>query len=159
MLHLVGVPKHRIHHFGAAPGREAFRKLRTELRAAFPAALLIPGEATAGSCGRLPTGVEGTDDEFAVAVGNGRVELSDGRAFEGEEIPIQIAGRDVDHTRIRPEAQVVDSTEGAVGRSRAVRSCLLYTSDAADEEDSVDLGGRRIIKKKKKIKERNEKNT
>src|SRR5664280_3754533 len=30
------------------------------------------------------------------------------------------------------------------------RSCLLYTSDAADEEDSVDLGGRRIIKKKKK---------
>eukprot|EP00658_Telonema_sp_P-2_P000604 TRINITY_DN10226_c0_g1_i1.p1 TRINITY_DN10226_c0_g1~~TRINITY_DN10226_c0_g1_i1.p1 ORF type:complete len:159 (+),score=43.91 TRINITY_DN10226_c0_g1_i1:139-615(+) len=32
--------------------------------------------------------------------------------------------------------------------------CLLYTSDAADEEDSVDLGGRRIIKKKKKQKER-----
>eukprot|EP00658_Telonema_sp_P-2_P046155 TRINITY_DN3426_c0_g3_i3.p1 TRINITY_DN3426_c0_g3~~TRINITY_DN3426_c0_g3_i3.p1 ORF type:complete len:233 (-),score=31.59 TRINITY_DN3426_c0_g3_i3:96-794(-) len=31
-----------------------------------------------------------------------------------------------------------------------VPPCLLYTSDAADEEDSVDLGGRRIIKKKKK---------
>src|SRR5665648_1176404 len=30
--------------------------------------------------------------------------------------------------------------------------CLLYTSDAADEEDSVDLGGRRIIKKKNKNK-------
>ena len=29
-------------------------------------------------------------------------------------------------------------------------TCLLYTSDAADEEDSVDIGGRRIIKKKKK---------
>ena len=29
-------------------------------------------------------------------------------------------------------------------------NCLLYTSDAADEEDSVDLGGRRIIKKKKR---------
>ena len=27
-------------------------------------------------------------------------------------------------------------------------TCLLYTSDAADEEDSVDLGGRRILKKK-----------
>src|SRR5664280_3281355 len=27
------------------------------------------------------------------------------------------------------------------------KTCLLYTSDAADEEDSVDLGGRRIIKK------------
>ena len=29
-------------------------------------------------------------------------------------------------------------------------SCLLYTSDAADDGESVDLGGRRIIKKKKK---------
>ena len=29
-----------------------------------------------------------------------------------------------------------------------LKICLLYTSDAADEEDSVDLGGRRIIKKK-----------
>ncbi|WDT36907.1 hypothetical protein PVA38_12370 [Streptococcus pneumoniae D39] len=27
--------------------------------------------------------------------------------------------------------------------------CLLYTSDAADEARSVDLGGRRIIKTKK----------
>ena len=30
--------------------------------------------------------------------------------------------------------------------------CLLYTSDAADERSSVDLGGRRIIKKKHKTK-------
>ena len=29
------------------------------------------------------------------------------------------------------------------------QSCLLYTSDAADERSSVDLGGRRIIKKQK----------
>ena len=28
-------------------------------------------------------------------------------------------------------------------------ACLLYTSDAADERSSVDLGGRRILKKKK----------
>ena len=36
-------------------------------------------------------------------------------------------------------------------RSRPLTSniCLLYTSDAADERSSVDLGGRRIIKKKK----------
>src|SRR5664279_1859618 len=27
-------------------------------------------------------------------------------------------------------------------RGELVRGCLLYTSDAADEEDSVDLGGR-----------------
>ena len=31
-------------------------------------------------------------------------------------------------------------------------ACLLYTSDAADERSSVDLGGRRIIKKKKSTK-------
>ena len=37
--------------------------------------------------------------------------------------------------------------EGNVGDR--VWTCLLYTSDAADERSSVDLGGRRIIKKKK----------
>src|SRR5665648_333035 len=35
------------------------------------------------------------------------------------------------------------------GNNTGIDYCLLYTSDAADEEDSVDLGGRRIIKKKK----------
>ena len=30
-------------------------------------------------------------------------------------------------------------------------ACLLYTSDAADERSSVDLGGRRIIKKKNDV--------
>eukprot|EP00656_Telonema_subtile_P021079 TRINITY_DN22124_c0_g1_i1.p1 TRINITY_DN22124_c0_g1~~TRINITY_DN22124_c0_g1_i1.p1 ORF type:complete len:409 (+),score=110.02 TRINITY_DN22124_c0_g1_i1:53-1279(+) len=56
---------------------------------------------------------------------------------------------------------VVNTDTGSQRRSGNVRimlslermpalnqSCLLYTSDAADEEDSVDLGGRRIIKKK-----------
>ena len=33
--------------------------------------------------------------------------------------------------------------------NEALMGCLLYTSDAADERSSVDLGGRRIIKKKK----------
>ena len=30
-----------------------------------------------------------------------------------------------------------------------LKTCLLYTSDAADERSSVDIGGRRIIKKQK----------
>src|SRR5665811_2610459 len=38
---------------------------------------------------------------------------------------------------------------GHSGRHRPP-SCLLYTSDAADDLTRVDLGGRRIIKKKKK---------
>src|SRR5674536_378771 len=37
---------------------------------------------------------------------------------------------------------------------RASYTMLVYTSDAADEEDSVDLGGRSIIKKKKKKKKK-----
>ena len=36
-------------------------------------------------------------------------------------------------------------------RNVMIYFCLLYTSDAADERSSVDLGGRRIIKKKKYI--------
>src|SRR5450756_3230202 len=44
--------------------------------------------------------------------------------------------------------------DGAVGRrvvarGRIVEICLLYTSDAADDLLCVDVGGRRIIKKKK----------
>ena len=35
-----------------------------------------------------------------------------------------------------------------VGLNGQSDACLLYTSDAADERSSVDLGGRRIIKKK-----------
>ena len=43
---------------------------------------------------------------------------------------------------------------GLIGAFVGAMICLLYTSDAADERSSVDLGGRRIIKKKKKIKAR-----
>ena len=38
-------------------------------------------------------------------------------------------------------------------------NCLLYTSDAADERSSVDLGGRRIIKKKTRNKNKQETKT
>ena len=38
---------------------------------------------------------------------------------------------------------------GSIKLSAHLKGCLLYTSDAADERSSVDLGGRRIIKKKK----------
>src|SRR5680860_1899002 len=40
--------------------------------------------------------------------------------------------------------------------SRPSPTCLLYTSDAADDLLCVDLGGRRIIKKKKKTKNNNQ---
>ena len=48
--------------------------------------------------------------------------------------------------------ELVEEPDGivpALERAFASGNCLLYTSDAADERSSVDLGGRRIIKKKK----------
>ena len=42
-----------------------------------------------------------------------------------------------------------ENNDEEVGVNTNVNICLLYTSDAADERSSVDLGGRRIIKKKK----------
>eukprot|EP00831_Metopus_contortus_P080527 TRINITY_DN8250_c0_g1_i3.p1 TRINITY_DN8250_c0_g1~~TRINITY_DN8250_c0_g1_i3.p1 ORF type:complete len:224 (-),score=53.21 TRINITY_DN8250_c0_g1_i3:54-725(-) len=40
--------------------------------------------------------------------------------------------------------------------NRKLHACLLYTSDAADDTPCVDLGGRRIIKKKKKPQKKSE---
>ena len=39
--------------------------------------------------------------------------------------------------------------DGLLGTGVRGKLCLLYTSDAADELDGVELGGRRIMKKKK----------
>ena len=49
-------------------------------------------------------------------------------------------------TKIRKCRDCVVGSGTAVGDRKD--ACLLYTSDAADERSSVDLGGRRIIKKK-----------
>src|SRR5664279_6098050 len=53
------------------------------------------------------------------------------------------------------KAQAIDPNSVEAILLTHLHGCLLYTSDAADEEDSVDLGGRRIIKKKKKQKKPN----
>ena len=43
---------------------------------------------------------------------------------------------------------VDDGSQDTTYEAARTIPCLLYTSDAADERSSVDLGGRRIIKKK-----------
>ena len=55
--------------------------------------------------------------------------------------------------RILSHDQVLDNVwgygyDGYANQIAVYMRCLLYTSDAADERSSVDLGGRRIIKKK-----------
>ena len=47
--------------------------------------------------------------------------------------------------RFRVERDQVRAGLGKVADDAVDRACLLYTSDAADERSSVDLGGRRII--------------
>ena len=51
--------------------------------------------------------------------------------------------------RERDDSWMVEAVDGLL-QFNGQKTCLLYTSDAADERSSVDLGGRRIIKKKKK---------
>ena len=48
----------------------------------------------------------------------------------------------------RAEAETRARNKCGADCEPVVWACLLYTSDAADERSSVDLGGRRIIKKK-----------
>ena len=50
-------------------------------------------------------------------------------------------------TRVEARAGERDEYFARLERAR-IGSCLLYTSDAADERSCVDFGGRRIIKKK-----------
>ena len=68
----------------------------------------------------------------------------------GDVYKRQLSGLpDQEHPFPREEdARAGRSADDAHRWARGVR-CLLYTSDAADERSSVDLGGRRIIKKKK----------
>ena len=60
------------------------------------------------------------------------------------------SGATVEHMRV-PDCEKLTLRLPEIDVQRRIGSflsCLLYTSDAADERSSVDLGGRRIIKKK-----------
>ena len=54
-----------------------------------------------------------------------------------------------DARQVEPRARPALEDEALLAVPVQDGVCLLYTSDAADERSSVDLGGRRIIKKKK----------
>mgnify|MGYP003381486427 CR=1 FL=1 len=51
--------------------------------------------------------------------------------------------------KVKPLEKEFKDILGGITLGDQDKICLLYTSDAADERSSVDLGGRRIIKKKK----------
>ena len=65
---------------------------------------------------------------------------------------IKEAGLNPDIVNVNGGAVALGHPLGCTGAKLSV--CLLYTSDAADERSSVDLGGRRIIKKKTSVDKR-----
>eukprot|EP00658_Telonema_sp_P-2_P022537 TRINITY_DN19008_c0_g2_i1.p2 TRINITY_DN19008_c0_g2~~TRINITY_DN19008_c0_g2_i1.p2 ORF type:complete len:110 (-),score=42.91 TRINITY_DN19008_c0_g2_i1:78-407(-) len=73
----------------------------------------------------------------------------------GGSVLIDFGGRETIHTScvfgFWETGEERSSSRQPLSGAPLLFPCLLYTSDAADEEDSVDLGGRRIIKKKKNI--------
>ena len=76
-----------------------------------------------------------------------------GDVYKRQRLP-QAAQRRLRHSQTDlPQVFFVIGARAAVAQD-ALDDCLLYTSDAADERSSVDLGGRRIIKKKKRVEHR-----
>ena len=66
------------------------------------------------------------------------------------QVVVTAVPQQVSFERDEPAAMAQQVADGHVRRDPR---CLLYTSDAADERSSVDLGGRRILKKKNKSEE------
>eukprot|EP00658_Telonema_sp_P-2_P042770 TRINITY_DN3075_c0_g1_i2.p1 TRINITY_DN3075_c0_g1~~TRINITY_DN3075_c0_g1_i2.p1 ORF type:complete len:107 (-),score=23.25 TRINITY_DN3075_c0_g1_i2:83-403(-) len=102
---------------------------------------------------RLPNGfqdLEPIDGEDWLQQGNGprlANDLQDLAELGAGSVDVANFGGVRDDEKVRGLAVGVQQLMHLSG----VGGCLLYTSDAADEEDSVDLGGRRIIKKKNKV--------
>eukprot|EP00658_Telonema_sp_P-2_P061038 TRINITY_DN4979_c0_g1_i1.p1 TRINITY_DN4979_c0_g1~~TRINITY_DN4979_c0_g1_i1.p1 ORF type:complete len:232 (+),score=46.93 TRINITY_DN4979_c0_g1_i1:3-698(+) len=66
-------------------------------------------------------------------------------------VPVQDGAKSLVRTFARYASSRLQHSPYPAPPINDITNCLLYTSDAADEEDSVDLGGRRIIKKKTKL--------
>ena len=71
-----------------------------------------------------------------------------------EQIKADLIGKEVLSWNAIKSKEIKELTISSVSEldNNSNYTCLLYTSDAADERSSVDLGGRRIIKKKKQKK-------
>ena len=93
---------------------------------------------------------DGSDDS--------NMKLSESRAIT---VLNQLVSMGIDSKRLKAkgfgESKPLSDNNTSEGKANNRRVCLLYTSDAADERSSVDLGGRRIIKKKKRVKKKNKK--
>src|SRR5674536_403525 len=100
---------------------------------------------------RLRMGLDVSTTSTAAAVSTGRrePELIRYTARSGQSGRVSAGNAAPWATRPRTKATAWPARATTTSKLAQSTGCLLYTSDAADEEDSVDLGGRRIIKKKK----------
>ena len=100
-----------------------------------------------------------TKSRIALNIGSQRISMGvfapgkkGGLVLKGYASDVILADPSTDPSRLNKVRDVVAnlSSRLKLGKSSKISYCLLYTSDAADDTPCVDLGGRRIIKKKKK---------
>ena len=112
------------------------------------------GDAASTSPWETIVGVVGTVKQYALDA-DSRIALYRPPTQTGARSLFVVAHTDADPSALMTQAtQVVRSLDPAVPVYRMQTmeqrmDCLLYTSDAADERSRVDLGGRRLINKKK----------
>src|SRR5665648_948674 len=126
--------------FAASSLTDAFTKLGADYTAAHPGVKVVfnftgSQDLVAQIQQGAPADVFASADPTSMAAVSGQVGAP--TVFAGNQLEIVVAPGNP--KGIRTLADLADP---------GPKVCLLYTSDAADEEDSVDLGGRRIIKKK-----------
>src|SRR5664279_5071617 len=91
-------------------------------------------------CGKTTTlrMVAGLDQPTIGQIWIGNQDITDTRAYERNVNTV------FQSYALFPHLSIVDNVAFGLRRRKVsdYKTCLLYTSDAADEEDSVDLGGR-----------------
>src|SRR5450756_3189915 len=129
----------------AADGRPAFLAVWSQPPKAPAARARATTRAAASATASRPPRVR------SAVISERRRDQKDPEGADGE--PERQPAKDVAEV-VDPEIHATETEhdgERHEGRQRGgVQGCLLYTSDAADDLLCVDLGGRRIIKKKKK---------
>eukprot|EP00657_Telonema_sp_P-1_P001072 TRINITY_DN12344_c0_g1_i1.p1 TRINITY_DN12344_c0_g1~~TRINITY_DN12344_c0_g1_i1.p1 ORF type:complete len:140 (-),score=35.25 TRINITY_DN12344_c0_g1_i1:43-462(-) len=95
-------------------------------------------------CPHLFGGPMALDLEYALPLRTPR--RHGARAWSSDDLTFAVA----DSTVVVGVGVIRELSPASLVLARGGHRCLLYTSDAADDLLCVDLGGRRIIKKKKK---------
>src|SRR5664280_567233 len=138
--------------------RRAYRvDVRAFLRHALGAARVPNARVAPRRVRRLPetTRSADLDKELAALEGEGPLHLRNRALVElvysaglrsAEAVGLDLADVDFENETVHVRGKGGKERVVPLGEEAAAWTCLLYTSDAADEEDSVDLGGRRIIK-------------